>query len=290
MTRSRPAPRFFVAALVLAIAWLSMRPLSAQTVDIQGPPTRALLVELFTSEGCSSCPPAEKWLNALKDRDDLWQRVVPIALHVDYWDYIGWPDRFATSKNSLRQRTYRKDGLSRGVYTPGLFVGGREWRGWFRNRELDLAEAGKRIGSIRIKARDGHFEASFEALSPAVIQAPALDLHIARIGFDLETSILAGENRGRTLHHDFVSLGRSVHRLVRTDDAGDIFWRARGALPEAIVSAEREGIVAWVSPAGELPPIQAAGGLFDIEGNKEIADRGDALDSPTPRLRTFPGL
>lgn len=290
MHRSRPAPSSIAWALALAITALSTSPLPAQTIDIQGPTTRALLVELFTSEGCSSCPPAEEWLNTLEDRDDLWRRVVPIALHVDYWDYIGWPDRFAEPENSQRQRRYRKDGFSRGVYTPGLFVGGREWRGWFRNRELDLADAGKKIGSIRIKAREGHFEASFEALSPAVIEAPALDLHIARIGFDLESSILAGENRGRTLHHDFVSLGRSVHRLVRIDDAGDIFWRTSGALPAASASAEREGLVAWVSPAGELPPIQAAGGFLDIEGKKKIVDMGDALHPPASRLRVFPGL
>ncbi|MBF2759755.1 MAG: DUF1223 domain-containing protein [Ectothiorhodospiraceae bacterium AqS1] len=266
MPRSRPLPSAIASLLALAIAWLPASSSLAQSIDIQGPDTRALLVELFTSEGCSSCPPAEKWLNTLEDREDLWRRVVPIALHVDYWDYIGWPDRFATSENSQRQRRYRKDGFIRGIYTPGLVVGGREWRGWFRNRTLDLADAGKRIGSIRIKAEGGDFEARFEALSPAVIEARGLDLHIARIGFDLETSILAGENRGRTLHHDFVSLGRSVYRLVRIEKDGDIFWQARGALPAASVSADREGIVAWVSPKGELPPIQAAGGLFEKGG------------------------
>ncbi len=263
MNRFRFAPFSIAASLALALALLSPTPSHAQRADIQGPTTRALLVELFTSEGCSSCPPAEEWLNTLEDRDDLWQRVVPIAHHVDYWDYIGWPDRFADPKNSERQRRYRKDGFTSGVYTPGLVVGGREWRGWFRNRTIDLKDAGKKIGSIRIEARDGYFEASFSALSPAVIEAPALDLHIARLGFDLETSVLAGENRGRTLHHQFVSLGHSVHRLVRENAGGDVYWRTSGELPAASAAAPRQGLAAWVSPAGELPPIQAAGGWIE---------------------------
>src|SRR4029077_9083235 len=63
--------------------------------------TQSSLIELFTSEGCSSCPPAEKWLSALKSSSDLWKKAVPVAFHVDYWDHLGWRDRFA-NQNSPR--------------------------------------------------------------------------------------------------------------------------------------------------------------------------------------------
>src|SRR5205814_757208 len=64
------------------------------------------LIELFTSEGCSSCPPAEKWLSALKSSSDLWKKAVPVAFHVDYWDHLGWRDRFAKPEFTSRQQRY----------------------------------------------------------------------------------------------------------------------------------------------------------------------------------------
>jgi len=63
------------------------------------------LVELYTSQGCSSCPPADRWLNEFTDSDRLWTQLVPVALHVDYWDYLGWEDPYASAENSARQRS-----------------------------------------------------------------------------------------------------------------------------------------------------------------------------------------
>ena len=79
-----------------------------------------VVVELFTSQGCSSCPPADEMLHALAERDD----VIALALHVDYWDYIGWKDEFAQAKFSKRQREYAAIGGRRSVYTPQMIVNG----------------------------------------------------------------------------------------------------------------------------------------------------------------------
>src|SRR5689334_8314649 len=68
--------------------------------------TQVALLELFTSEGCSSCPPAERWLGALRDAPGLWRDFVPIAFHVNYWDRLGWPDRFASREATQRQHAY----------------------------------------------------------------------------------------------------------------------------------------------------------------------------------------
>ena len=239
--------RAFILCVILAVPLQS----AASDAHIQGPTSRVTLVELFTSEGCSSCPPAEKWLNAAEARSDLWSRVVPVAFHVDYWDYIGWPDRFAAREHSDRQRTYREIGRTGGVYTPGFVVGGREWRGWFRDPTLELP-ADVDVGSISVDVRDGRFEASFE---PAVDVPESLELHVARLGFDLVTEVRAGENHGRTLEHGFVVLGWSRHRM----GGGDGAYRVSGEIPVASNPAPREALAVWVSVPGDPFPIQAAG-------------------------------
>ena len=239
--------RRLVLSLCLAIPASGL----AQSAEIQGPVSRVTLVELFTSEGCSSCPPAEKWLNGVEARSDLWSRVVPVAFHVDYWDYIGWPDRFAAREHSSRQRTYREVGHTRGVYTPGFVVGGREWRGWFRDPTLELP-ADVDIGSISVDMRDGRFDARFE---PVVEVPERIELHVARLGFDFVTDVGAGENHGRTLEHSFVVLGWSRHRMSIDDGV----YEAAGELPGASNPSPREAVAVWVSVPGDPLPIQAAG-------------------------------
>ena len=239
--------RYLVLSISLAIPMSG----AAQSADIQGPVSRVTLVELFTSEGCSSCPPAEKWLNRTEARSDLWSRVVPVAFHVDYWDYIGWPDRFAAREHSSRQRTYRKIGHTSGVYTPGFLVGGREWRGWFRDPTLELPAAVD-VGAISVSVQAGRFDARFE---PAVEAPESLELHVARLGFDLATQVGAGENDGRTLEHGFVVLGWSRHPM-HGDGAA---FAASGTLPVASNPAPREAVAVWVSVPGDPFPIQAAG-------------------------------
>jgi hypothetical protein len=80
--------------------------LSAAAFQFQSAERRAALLEVFTSEGCSSCPPAESWLSHLKEAPGLWNDFVPVAFHVDYWDYLGWRDRWASKEFSDRQRAF----------------------------------------------------------------------------------------------------------------------------------------------------------------------------------------
>ena len=238
--------------LVLILALAIPLPGAAQSADIRGPVSRVTLVELFTSEGCSSCPPAEQWLNRVEARSDLWSRVIPVAFHVDYWDYIGWPDRFAAREHSKRQKKYREVGRIRGVYTPGFVVGGKEWRGWFRDPTLTLP-AEVDIGSISVDVRDGRFDGRF---APVVEVPERIELHVARLGFDFVTEVGAGENHGRTLEHKFVVLGWSRHPMSsRTGGA----YEASGELPKVSQPAPREALAVWVSVPGDPLPIQAAG-------------------------------
>ena len=91
------------------IILLTVQTLSAENFKFESTSQQTALLELYTSEGCSSCPPADRWLSKLKNEEGLWTRFIPVALHVDYWDYIGWKDRFASPEYSNRQRKYAKE-------------------------------------------------------------------------------------------------------------------------------------------------------------------------------------
>jgi hypothetical protein len=94
-------------------------------IVMQSGPKQVTLMELYTSEGCSSCPPAEVWFSELKDAPGLWKIFVPVAFHVDYWDNLGWPDKYASAAFTARQRSYAAEWRSENVYTPELVSGGK---------------------------------------------------------------------------------------------------------------------------------------------------------------------
>ena len=110
----------FIAATLAA-----SRGATAQDVMFQSPDHQSALLELYTSEGCSSCPPAENWLSRLKTSPRLWREFVPVAFHVDYWDYLGWRDPWGAKEFSNRQRAYAKTWGSETIYTPELRL---EWK------------------------------------------------------------------------------------------------------------------------------------------------------------------
>src|SRR4051812_33062365 len=97
-------------------------PINAEpaTITFQSGPEQTTLLELYTSEGCSSCPPAEKWLSHLKESPGLWKDFVPVAFHVDYWDRLGWRDLLADRGFSDRQLAYAESWHSENVYTPAF--------------------------------------------------------------------------------------------------------------------------------------------------------------------------
>src|SRR5271154_4074347 len=102
----------------------------AEPHDFQSSAEQVTFLELYTSEGCSSCPPAEAWLSRIKDSPELWKSVVPVAFHVDYWDYLGWHDPWAEKAFSDRQRAYAAAWGSGQIYTPCFARNGREWQDW----------------------------------------------------------------------------------------------------------------------------------------------------------------
>jgi hypothetical protein len=116
-------------ALGILAAAFALPVQGGQCVAKSGPHTSAL-VELYTSDGCSSCPPADRWLSGLASGGHVPDRVVPLALHVDYWDYVGWKDPHARREFSLRQRKLTQLQRLALVYTPQVMLQGRDFRGW----------------------------------------------------------------------------------------------------------------------------------------------------------------
>lgn len=236
----------------LALAAIVGGALADGTIRVESPDRQVQLIELYTSEGCSSCPPADRWLSGLKDDPRLWHEIVPVAFHVDYWNYLGWPDRFSSGAYSERQRRYAAAGGLRTVYTPGFVVNGREWRGWFRGRMLQ--HRGEPAAGILSGA--GSETALQIRYQPAARLDGPLQVHVARLGFDLHTEVGGGENDGRGLQHDFVVLGYEEHPLQRQGTE----HRALVQLPPAREPAARQGLALWVTRKGDLRPLQAAGG------------------------------
>ena len=221
--------------------------------DVRSGPDRVSLLELYTSEGCSSCPPADQWLSGLRGDPRLWREVVPVAFHVDYWDRLGWADRFADASYTARQSEHARALGMRSIYTPGLFVDGAEWRSWFGMRELQL-DPTDTAGELHAWREGAHLQVRYR---PQGSPGETLQVHVALLGFGLASEVQSGENAGRELRHDFVVLGHG-EGLLATVDGGAL--GASLPLPQTGEQCERLGLAVWVSREHQPAPLQAVGG------------------------------
>jgi hypothetical protein len=170
--------------------------------------TRPVVVELFTSQGCSSCPPADAFLSELSQRDD----VIALALHVDYWDYIGWKDSFAQPAFTARQKAYAKSGGRRSVYTPQMIVGGQDHViGTHRQDAAALIQkhATAHTGVTLSVTQDAGGQFTIKAQAEPGVAGPII---IQLVTYDpLRTvDITRGENNGRTVDYSNVVTAWSV--------------------------------------------------------------------------------
>ncbi len=173
----------------------------ATEINLKSTDNQTQVIELYTSEGCSSCPPADKYLSGLKHSPQLFKTFIPIAFHVDYWDYIGWKDKLALQKNATRQQVYKILGNLNSVYTPGVLKAGKEWRAW---RFADIKASPIKVGTLSVKVKDNQLTARFDGKN-----APH-NLNIALLGMNIKSKVRAGENKGKILTHDFVLLKQEM--------------------------------------------------------------------------------
>ena len=193
----------------LAIALLSclvIRPAIAAECTATSAPQRVPLLELYTSEGCDSCPPTDRWVSSLRSRGYGTDRVVVLAFHVDYWDRLGWPDRFAQARFTERQRVVNDRNRARVLYTPQLVFNGKDYRRGLRDdfaERLAVAarEPAKAALSLKVNPLQSQWTVTGQWSGGEARDAQAW---IALYENDLATDVRAGENRNKRLQHDFV--------------------------------------------------------------------------------------
>ncbi|HEY2124515.1 MAG TPA: DUF1223 domain-containing protein [Chthoniobacterales bacterium] len=222
--------------------------LAEEPLVLESKASRSHLLELYTSEGCSSCPPAEAWLSKLKDDGRLWRDVVPVAFHVDYWNRLGWRDPFSSKVWTARQYEYSAHWKTESVYTPGFVLDGKEWR----DRGPLPPASGSGAGVLKIVVQNS--DKVLVSFKPAEGNAGPFTIHLARLGFGLTTRVGAGENSGRTLAHDFVALGLTEEEIDAAPKEMPLVAASSGQ------ASRPAAIAAWVTQAGQLEPLQAVGG------------------------------
>jgi hypothetical protein len=199
--------RSFIIHTVLAMYSAALPATGFAACDERSGPKTAALIELYTSEGCSSCPPADQQLRRLDRELDPSAQVVPLALHVGYWDYIGWKDPYAQTTFGNRQSWLVHANQRNTVYTPQFFVGGSElrlWQGALQRtvRQLNAMPATVDIHVQASLAPTGALIVNAEAKARTGADPAALYLALAESG--LVSSVTRGENSGTTLTHDHV--------------------------------------------------------------------------------------
>ncbi|GAB1260196.1 DUF1223 domain-containing protein [Aurantivibrio plasticivorans] len=225
-------------------------------------------IELFTSEGCSSCPPAERWLGSYRDHPELWQTYFPIAWHVDYWDYLGWKDDFAESRHANRQRRYAKNDQFTGVYTPGVIVNGQEYRGWRRGREVSRSiKQLPQSPLLQMNVAQRHITLSLTAAKN--LQIPEVKATVLVLGFDVRSNVTRGENRGKHFSHDFVVLHSQSKPIQNTVDQVS---KAQNSVSTFTINHEKFkqryktnslAIIAFVETPSSPTPVAIAGGWLE---------------------------
>lgn len=166
------------------------------TASIANAEQRPVVVELFTSQGCSSCPPADAMLAEINTRSD----VIAIALHVDYWDYIGWKDSFGDPAHTQRQRAYAAAAGQRSIYTPELVVNGTD--DIVGAQAMKLAEAitahAMKPQMVSLSAVRIGSDVQVSATALGALEGP-FDVHVVGVRPSAEQKITRGENKGKTI-------------------------------------------------------------------------------------------
>ena len=239
---------FKFSLLMSGLLLFSFNTHAVETLQLESGTTRNTLIELYTSEGCSSCPPAEEFLNKLKNDNNLWKKWVPVAFHVQYWDYIGWKDHYATRENGQRQSLYANLKRASTVYTPAFMVNGNSWRrGIFSS---SLPNKSSSAGNLIVNINNKSVNATYKLKNKS-----ALKINIAVLGMNLKSQIERGENAGRTAQHEFVVVG------FKAVASNNLTWNIK--LPKLhYTKAIKYAVAVWVSEINNPTPLQVVGGFL----------------------------
>lgn len=229
----------FAALLCLSLPMQGV----AASCESHSAPVSTSLIELFTSEGCSSCPPADSWLRERVPRLVSPGDIVALAFHVDYWDSLGWQDRFADPAYTRRQHFYSRVSGSRFVFTPQVLLSGRNYSSWSNNRQFqqDVQAMRQAIPDANIKLHQKNASAGmirFEVQADIKQGVKLQDMHVivALYQNGLISDVRRGENTGSRLLHDYVV--RGLYQSEKINQTGNIKIKQQLVLPNDAVPSE----------------------------------------------------
>ncbi len=207
--------------LVLILGSLvSFSALASQPIVVSSGERQTAVVELYTSEGCSSCPPADRWLSRLVETPTGELDLLALSFHVDYWDYLGWKDRFSSADYTRRQRMLGANNQQRTIYTPEFFVNGMEARG-ANNILSKIQKANQQEAplDLRLTVERDDVELVVALHSPASRNTVG-QVHHRYLVYEnnLSTDVKRGENSGEVLHHQQVVRYMSPPQNLQADN------------------------------------------------------------------------
>ncbi len=202
-------------------------------------------------------------MNGLLKEKELWKGFVPVAFHVDYWDYIGWKDQFASPLFTKRQNVYGNKWGQTSVYTPCFVLNGDEWPEWLTARDLPKNKKSTEVGILKVESGDaGNFLVRFSSKNVSEV---GYEAHAALLGFGVDSNINAGENSGRTFAYNFIVL---AYRLMPMQKLEGNNFETKIEL-NGVTDQKKQGLAVWISEPGDPTPIQSAGGFLNSPAKKE---------------------
>lgn len=244
-----------LSALIVATALYGAQATAASACHAASDALARPLIELYTSEGCDSCPPAERWLST-RFAPDARQSTIALAYHVDYWDRLGWVDRFASAQYTARQYESMRANGATFVYTPQMLLQGHDFASWNSGDAgaIDAVAKSAPSATISVDVTPGDRDVQVHAKAQVVNGARAdATLVVAYADSGLASDIKAGENRGRRLAHDHVV--RALRTVGRADAEGRI--DATLSLPRPAERGKHPTLVAYVERPSNGDVLQA---------------------------------
>lgn len=238
--------------LLILVSFLSTPVFAGTPIVVNSGDRQTAVVELYTSEGCSSCPRADRWLQKLVTTPQQDLNLLALAFHVDYWDYLGWKDRFSNADYTKRQRVLGANNRQRTIYTPEFFVNGKEARG-SGNILNKIQQTNQQPASITLQLTVSREQSELVV----AVQTPSeLDngepIHHRYLVYEnkLSTDVKRGENSGKVLRHEQVVRYMSPAQSLQTENqhriAIDPSWQA-----------ENLGVAVLVTSVGARHYLQA---------------------------------
>ncbi len=196
----------FIAYCIVLLLSLPLHADQGRVLTATSPENRVVFFELYTSEGCSSCPPADRFLSRLKQQNIDDKQLIPLAFHVTYWDYIGWRDRFGDRQYDERQRRQAKLAANRIVYTPQFMMNGRDYRR-YNHFDTDIKDVLSMPADYKLELHTVQNEHSIDVdvvTTPLNGNNEPVSVFLAVYEHGLSSDVTDGENEGKELQHDYV--------------------------------------------------------------------------------------